>query len=369
MVRNGPDQDECSDSHTPFTTPECTSTTPTSIDDGDDDDDGVSSWPSPAPSVYSVTDSIIAQSFTDEYGRRLNSYSNIYRLPADDEEITRLRKQHCLFTDVMGRYPSELQYVLQEENGVDKAALDLGCGCGTWIMDLARDFPHVRAVGVDLVPMQAENMPINCRSEIDDINLGLEHFYGEFDVVHARLISSGIKDYANLVHQVARVVRPNGLVSFSEWDFCVYDAHKKKLSGTETDSVTSHVARFCSFVGQAARARGGSVDAANLLTQWCTENGAFITETVHHTDYWLPASPWCTDKGAEGDRLRAWGEAMRENSLIFIQGAKPLLLGHGLPAEQVDGLVRNAQQELIDARVQLWSRTQRVTARRNRSDH
>lgn len=30
------------------------------------------------------------------------------------------------------------------------------------------------------------------RSEVDDINLGLEHFYGDFDVVHARLICTGV---------------------------------------------------------------------------------------------------------------------------------------------------------------------------------
>ncbi len=53
-------------------------------------------------------------------------------------------------------------------------------------------------------------MPLNCRcdiasllptlrynseqyrSEVDDINIGLQHFYGEFNVVHARLISSGV---------------------------------------------------------------------------------------------------------------------------------------------------------------------------------
>ena len=30
------------------------------------------------------------------------------------------------------------------------------------------------------------------RSEVDDINLGLEHFYGDFNVVHTRLIASGV---------------------------------------------------------------------------------------------------------------------------------------------------------------------------------
>lgn len=32
------------------------------------------------------------------------------------------------------------------------------------------------------------------RSEVDDINLGLQHFYGDFNVVHARLISSGVSN-------------------------------------------------------------------------------------------------------------------------------------------------------------------------------
>lgn len=125
--------------------------------------------------------------------------------------------------------------------------------------------------------------------------------------------------------QVARVVRPNGLVSFSEWDFRVYDAHKNVLTGSETDSVPSHVARFCFAVNNAARARGGSVDAANRLTQWCTANAAYDPESVRHTDYWLPASPWCTDVGPEGDRLRAWGEAMRENSLVSEERSSILL--------------------------------------------
>ena len=45
---------------------------------------------SPAPSVYSVTSSLRAASYRQEYGRGLNNYSEVYRLPADDEEFERL---------------------------------------------------------------------------------------------------------------------------------------------------------------------------------------------------------------------------------------------------------------------------------------
>jgi hypothetical protein len=45
---------------------------------------------SPAPSVFSVTSSLRAQAYRQEYGRGLNNYSEVYRLPADDEELHRL---------------------------------------------------------------------------------------------------------------------------------------------------------------------------------------------------------------------------------------------------------------------------------------
>ena len=41
-------------------------------------------------SVFSMSSSIRAQSFKHEYGRGLNNYSEVYQLPADDEELDRL---------------------------------------------------------------------------------------------------------------------------------------------------------------------------------------------------------------------------------------------------------------------------------------
>jgi hypothetical protein len=41
-------------------------------------------------SIFSISSSIRAQSFKHEYGRGLNNYSEVYQLPADDEELERL---------------------------------------------------------------------------------------------------------------------------------------------------------------------------------------------------------------------------------------------------------------------------------------
>jgi hypothetical protein len=48
--------------------------------------------PSPVPSVMSVTSSLREQATILEYGRGVNSQSDVYRLPADDLEVERLRK-------------------------------------------------------------------------------------------------------------------------------------------------------------------------------------------------------------------------------------------------------------------------------------
>lgn len=104
---------------------------------------------SPAPSVYSVTSSLRAQSVRYEHGRGLNNYSEVYRLPADDAEIERLGQcfyleiysaaylfvdaQHEMMKKIMGKYPSPLPEVLADNvPGETKAVLDLGCGSGSW---------------------------------------------------------------------------------------------------------------------------------------------------------------------------------------------------------------------------------------------
>jgi hypothetical protein len=45
---------------------------------------------SPAPSLYSLTSSLRDQSFKHMYGRSLNAHSDVYSLPADEEEAQRL---------------------------------------------------------------------------------------------------------------------------------------------------------------------------------------------------------------------------------------------------------------------------------------
>ena len=58
----------------------------------------------------------------------------------------------------------------------------------------ASRYPHVEVVGTDLAPaiINENNIPMNCRFELDDVNRGLAHFYGQMDLVHMRAVGAGV---------------------------------------------------------------------------------------------------------------------------------------------------------------------------------
>ena len=91
-------------------------------------------------------------------------------------------------------------------------------------MDMAREFPEAEVVGVDLapVPVDLDTVPSNCRFEIDDINLGLDHFKDSFDVVHMRLVGSGLKDFRKTMDDGQQCLKPGGIALWMDVDYDMY---------------------------------------------------------------------------------------------------------------------------------------------------
>lgn len=59
---------------------------------------------------------------------------------------------------------------------------------------MAHKYPHVEVIGTDLAPgiMNENDVPDNCRFELDDVNRGLPHFYDQMDIVHMRSVAMGV---------------------------------------------------------------------------------------------------------------------------------------------------------------------------------
>lgn len=319
---------------------------------------------SPAPSVFSATSSLRAQAYRQEYGRGLNNYSEVYRLPADDEELDRLDRQHDMFCKAIGKFPPPMPEIMADDEFEVKAVLDLGCGSGSWIMDIAREFPNAGAVAVDLVPMQSTSMPPNCRSEVDDINLGLEHFYGDFNVVHAQLISSGIRDYHGLINHIAHVLRPGGLIDITEFPFYFTGIEKTPICPPAGTFEPPWTPLWMSYANRAVRQRGGDADASLHMYQWVCDHPAF--EDAVYREFWIPCSPWLRGNDPNSIWWNGIGATMRDDVKAFMRSGRPLLLGNGLSEEFVDQLENNAAAELDEAVTPVYVCIQNVYARKKR---
>lgn len=72
-------------------------------------------------------------------GRKFNTLTETYFLPADEDEWSRLNKQHmAIGLGLQGLFPNGdiVRAILQTKDGEGKSILDLGCGTGVWSVNL-----------------------------------------------------------------------------------------------------------------------------------------------------------------------------------------------------------------------------------------
>jgi SAM-dependent methyltransferase len=122
----------------------------------------------------------------------------------------------------MGRYSSELAPVFADFAGVEPGltVLDVGCGSGVLTEELARRVGPGNVAGVDPSPLLeacAERVPSA------DLRKGRAEALpwpdDAFDATLAQLVIHFMDDPAAGVAEMARVVRPGGVVAACSWDF------------------------------------------------------------------------------------------------------------------------------------------------------
>lgn len=92
-----------------------------------------------------------------------------------------------------------------------------------FFFSLHSSHPIVRHYGAN-----RDALPVNCRLEMDDLNLSLEHYYDSTHLIHIRLLASGIRDYPGFIDQCTGCLKPGGILYFCETDFRPYAAPDPK---------------------------------------------------------------------------------------------------------------------------------------------
>ncbi|KAF8593600.1 hypothetical protein BDV93DRAFT_612179 [Ceratobasidium sp. AG-I] len=326
-----------------------------------------------AVSVYSFSSSQAGLDMLHETQGRMFGQNDMYHLPADGSEHSRLDKQHfvhLLSNDgliVQGAVASVRAALdpnsLLTPDDSPKRILDLGCGSGIWTISMALEYPHAEVVGVDLAPNTTRCPPPNCRFEMDDFNLGLAHYHGMFDVVHARSCGNGATNFEDFINDMGLCLRPGGVILIIEGDLemCSYLRQPQALANGDGDPGKSWMARATFEASKSILARGGKIDDNVKQYPWLCANPLFRDQAS--VKIFSPIGPWergmntplfYSQTADETRKLEIIGELMRQNAIEFVAALRPLLISGGYPPDMVDIFCTGTEKELNELTVHMY---------------
>ncbi len=141
------------------------------------------------------------------------------------DELTRLEIQDRMLISGMGGVLPE-----QSDPTAFQSVLDVGCGCGRWLIEVAKTYPGIKQlVGVNThermikyAQAQAEAQQVADRVQFRTMDL-LNRFElpdDSFDLVNQRLGQSYARtwDWPNILSEFSRVARPGGVIRLMEGD-------------------------------------------------------------------------------------------------------------------------------------------------------
>lgn len=147
-----------------------------------------------------------------------------YVIPADESgEMARLIDQDTTITQAMGTlFPAACDLLDV------RRVLDVACGPGGWARSVAREFPDVEIVGIDLSQPMIEYANAyagvqkldNAHFQVMDATKPLDFPDASFDLVNARGTIGFLRKetWPRVVQEYARVTRPGGYIILTESD-------------------------------------------------------------------------------------------------------------------------------------------------------
>jgi SAM-dependent methyltransferase len=141
--------------------------------------------------------------------------AGLYVLPRHPAEVDRLDLQHHAFALASGG----IHY--RAPVARPRRLLDVGAGTGQWGRDVCARQPGTVVVGLDLVPPKP-GAPARYHAVLGDVLQGLPFVRDSFDLVHQRMLFTGVPvdAWPATVAELVRVCRPGGWVELVEGATC-----------------------------------------------------------------------------------------------------------------------------------------------------
>ncbi|KAI1415490.1 S-adenosyl-L-methionine-dependent methyltransferase [Hypoxylon sp. FL1857] len=255
-----------------------------------------------------------------------------YYLPSDQAELSRLDRQHVLWTRALdGDF-------LKAPVKDPKHVLDVGTGTGIWAVEYAKLHPDAEVLGIDLSKPTPPEVPPNCKFEEKDFT-DPWNYPQKFDLIHCRLIFTAPHDPRKLLRQAYDSLAPGGYLEHQEMYGFPLDVDGS-LGGTFLEQF------FFDGVVAVTRLGNDNMLALPRYKQWMAEVGFEDVVEEHRA---LPINSW--PKG----KYKAVGDTMLGNLEAGMGGLYTRILTKGLgwspekTAEAVEKALKQAHDTSIHA--------------------
>ena len=139
-------------------------------------------------------------------------------------EMARLMVQDRLLTTAMGGPFAE-----QKDVSLIHQVLDIGCGPGGWLLDVASHYPHIQGVGIDISQLMiayatslvhTRTLP-NVTFRVMDATGSLDFAAESFDLVNGRILTGFLSTsgWGALLQECWRITRGGGMLRLTEPEF------------------------------------------------------------------------------------------------------------------------------------------------------
>ncbi len=194
---------------------------------------------------------------------------------SNQEELRRLQLQDRLITSSLGGILPEHAEPLHFDS-----VLDVACGTGGWLIDLAKTYPTIsQLAGVDISrrmietareEAEAQHVQDRVTFHVMDVLDALEWPENSFDLTNLRLAVSFLRtwEWPNVIYQLQRVTRPGGIIRLTEADLPVQSSSPALLR--LFDILTQAYDQAGRYFRP--QAHGVSDDLAHLLEQQGIQN-------------------------------------------------------------------------------------------------
>ncbi len=229
-------------------------------------------------------------------------------------ETARLVEQDHLLTQAMGGlFPEQLDLAHV------KRTLDIGCGPGTWVNNVAFAYPDIEVVGIDSNPtmisyaraMAAVQHLENAVFILMDVRKPLAFEEQSFDLVNGRFLASFLDQtcWSRLIAECKRVLTPGGILRLVECEFS--SLALQRLNGALYQALRKQKRTFS--------VNGHSIGIAHMLGK-----------LLHDADFEkIEQRPFLLDASLGSDLY----SSSRKHAEISFLLLKPYLIGSGIVGE------------------------------------